>query len=96
MRLHSTEKKTAFSTGQGVWQFMVMPFGLRNAPVTFERLMETVLRGFTYESCLVYLDDMIVIGRHIPRAPAQSVESAPAVPRSLAKAQSEEIPTLSE
>jgi hypothetical protein len=40
-----------------------MPFGLCNASTTFERLMETVLRGLTYDSYIVYLDDMIVIGR---------------------------------
>jgi hypothetical protein len=53
------KEKTAFSTGQGLWQFTVMPFGLCNAPATFERLMETVLQGLTYDSCLVYLDNMI-------------------------------------
>jgi hypothetical protein len=60
--LHLDDKeKTAFSTGQGLWQFTVVPFGLCNAPATFERLMETVLRGLTYDSCLMY--DMIMIGR---------------------------------
>jgi hypothetical protein len=62
--LHADDKeKTAFSTGQGLWQFTVMPFGICNSPATFERLMESVLRGLIYDACLVYLDDIIVIGR---------------------------------
>jgi hypothetical protein len=62
--LHPDDKeKTAFSTGQGLWQFTFMPFGLCNAPATFERLMESVLRGLICDACLVYLDDIIVIGR---------------------------------
>lgn len=52
--------KTAFSVqGCGLWQFTVMPFGLCNAPATFERLMERVLAGLTWKQCLVYLDDII-------------------------------------
>ncbi|GBN93775.1 Retrovirus-related Pol polyprotein from transposon 297 [Araneus ventricosus] len=40
-----------------------MPFGLRNAPATFERLMDTVFPGLSSEAYLVYLDDIIIIGR---------------------------------
>jgi hypothetical protein len=39
-----------------------MPFGLCNTPATFERLMEKVPRRLTYDSCLVWLRDVIVIG----------------------------------
>lgn len=57
------KEKTAFTTGSGLWQFNVMPFGLCNAPATFERLMENVLRGLSWKTCLVYLDDIIVLGK---------------------------------
>ena len=46
------KEKTAFSTGTGLWHFTVMPFGLCNAPATFESLMEQVLRGLPLDVCL--------------------------------------------
>jgi hypothetical protein len=40
-----------------------MPFGLRNAPATFQRFVDITLAGFTWKSCLVYLDDIIVFAK---------------------------------
>ncbi|MDA8031805.1 MAG: RNA-directed DNA polymerase, partial [Alphaproteobacteria bacterium] len=55
--------KTAFCTPEGLFEFNVMPFGLCNAPATFQRLMDSVLAGLQWSSCLVYLDDIIVMDK---------------------------------
>ena len=55
-------EKTAFTSRRGLFEFKTMPFGLCNAPATFERLMETVLAGLNWQICLIYLDDIIVHG----------------------------------
>ena len=54
--------KTAFVTRRGIFRWKVMPFGLCNAPATFQRLMDIVLSGLNFEICLVYLDDVIIFG----------------------------------
>ena len=58
-----SQQKTAFYSHSGHYEFTVMPFGLCNAPATFQRLMETILAGLARERCIVYLDDILVIGR---------------------------------
>ena len=40
-----------------------MPFGLCNGPATFQRLMNLLLAGIQWTNCLVYLDDIIVLGK---------------------------------
>jgi hypothetical protein len=55
--------KTAFTTKRGLYRFKRMPFGLMNAPSTFQRMMNGVLRGLTWLTCLVYLDDIVVFTR---------------------------------
>nr|VZI13897.1 unnamed protein product [Spirometra erinaceieuropaei] len=54
--------KTAFSIPSGLYEIETMPFGLANAPATFQRLMASVLRNLCPTACLVYLDDVIVHG----------------------------------
>ncbi|NYT28649.1 MAG: RNA-directed DNA polymerase [Candidatus Thiodubiliella endoseptemdiera] len=55
----SDRHKTAFATRSGLYEFRVMPFGLKGAPATFERLLETVLAGLQWDICLIYLDDVL-------------------------------------
>jgi len=57
--------KTTFVTRRGTFAFNVMPFGLCNAPATFQRLMDCTMAGLNYEICLLYLDDIIVFSADI-------------------------------
>eukprot|EP00731_Ephydatia_muelleri_P013115 Em0007g425a len=59
--------KTAFCTREGLFEFKVMPFGLCNAPAVFQRLMDLVLSGIQWERCLVYIDDIVIMGKTFER-----------------------------
>lgn len=50
---------SAFVTPDDFLQYTLMPFGMRNAPATFQRLMNLVLSGLPF--CEVYLDDLVVL-----------------------------------
>ena len=52
--------KTAFSTPGGHYEFNRMPMGLKNAPTTFQRLMDQIKRGIDCKELLVYMDDVII------------------------------------
>ena len=54
--------KTAFATHIGLYEWLVMPFGLSNAPATCERLMEQIFVGLQWRGVLVYLDDLVAYG----------------------------------
>ena len=58
-----TAEKTTFITRKGAFKFKVLPFGLSNAPAVFQRLMNMVMRGLTWEACLVFLDDIVVMSK---------------------------------
>jgi len=62
--IHEDDRdKTAFITRRGCFRYTVMPFGLTCAPSVFQRLMDLVLSGLAYETCLVYLDDIIIFAK---------------------------------
>ena len=60
--------KTAFITRNGLYQYRRMPFGLCNAPATFQRAMALILRGMTWEEVWAYLDDIILLGKSFDEA----------------------------
>ncbi|XP_073962916.1 uncharacterized protein [Choristoneura fumiferana] len=55
------QDKTAFVTPFGMYRFLRMPFGLRNAPATFQRMMDRFRISLSHIKLLVYLDDLIVM-----------------------------------
>ena len=56
----SDKAKTAFTCPFGLYEYSRMPFGLCNAPATFQRLMNASMHDFIFRILLVYLDDLLV------------------------------------
>ena len=56
-------KKTRFIIREGLFQFKVMPFGLKNAPAYFQRTMNTIFSGLLWKMSLLYMDDLLVFSK---------------------------------
>lgn len=58
--------RTAFTVGPlGFWEFNRLPFGLNNAPATYQRLMEQCLGDLNMKICAIYLDDLIIFSNSL-------------------------------
>ncbi|VDI47202.1 Hypothetical predicted protein [Mytilus galloprovincialis] len=55
-----SSRYTAFNTCFGTYKFLRLPMGLKTAPNTFQLLMDKVLRGLKFRTCLCYLDDVLI------------------------------------
>lgn len=58
-------EKTAFTVNNGHYEYLRMPFGLKNAPATFQRMMDNVLRDYQYKTCFVYMDDIVIFSKSL-------------------------------
>lgn len=58
-------EKTAFTIGNGHYEYVRMPFGLKNAPSTFQRVMDNVLREHLHRICFVYMDDIVIFSKSL-------------------------------
>ena len=56
-------EKTAFRTHRGLFQFKRLPFGLRNGPSIFQRVMQSILAPYLWIFCLVYIDDIVIYSK---------------------------------
>ena len=57
--------KTAFTCRYGTFEFNVLPFGLMNAPSTFQRVMNNVFMDLLDSGVLVYMDDILVYSKTV-------------------------------
>jgi len=95
------EWKTAFRTRYGHYEYTVMPFGLKNAPATFQRLINDTLREYLDDFAITYLDDILIYSddlemhrNHVHKVLEKLIERALYVKKSKSRFETKEIKFL--
>ena len=58
-------EKTAFTVNNGHYEYLRMPFGLKNAPSTFQRVMDNIFWEYLYKFCFVFMDDIVIFSKSL-------------------------------
>jgi len=59
------EYKTAFRTRYGLFEYLVMPFGMTNSPATFQYFMNDIFHDMTDIFVIIYLDDILIFSKNL-------------------------------
>lgn len=62
--MYEEKDKATFIYHLGTYRYTRMPFGISNAPATFQCELHIILFGVRWETCLVYIDDMVILSRN--------------------------------
>jgi len=59
------EYKTAFRTHYGLFEYLVMPFGMTNSPATFQYFMNNIFHDMTDIFMIIYLDNILIFSKNL-------------------------------
>ena len=85
------QDKTSFTTPWGTYCYVVMPFGLKNAGATYQRVMMAIFYDMIHIDMEVYMDDILIKSRTCSEQPPSFGKDSPTIPRAQSQDESQEV-----